>query len=212
MFSRNFIFSEYLAPGRPADSTRPDAPVGCYAPPTNTEMSFAPRPSRTSVPHQRPSHASAPRSDTAPPLASYHGPAPCPISLQRRWTPHRGRARIVATRWRKGKGRGGRGRGAPREVGAEALRQAAILQSSAPLQHVQTPPIYFWNIEMQQLQHTSEGRWNTWNMLLKQLKNTSETHLKTIATIHNIWIKYMRHAWNIYNIQINIIATCFRKT
>jgi hypothetical protein len=42
--------------------------------------------------------------------------------------------------------------------------------------------IYFWNIQIQRLQHTSEGSWNTWNMLMKHLKYTPETHLKTIAT------------------------------
>jgi hypothetical protein len=33
-------------------------------------------------------------------------------------------------------------------------------------------PIYFWNIQIQQLQHTSEGSWNTSNMLLKYSKRT----------------------------------------
>jgi hypothetical protein len=33
--------------------------------------------------------------------------------------------------------------------------------------------IYFWNIQIQQLQHTSEDSWNTWlKHASKHLKNT----------------------------------------
>jgi hypothetical protein len=61
-------------------------------------------------------------------------------------------------------------------------------------------PIYFWNIQTQHLQHTSEDRWNTWNMCLKHLKK----YLK------NTWnhCKHTQHpdktlatsVWNTYNI------------
>jgi hypothetical protein len=86
MFSRNFIFSEYLAPGRPTDSVHPDAWVGCYAPPANTdawvgcyappantEMSFARvHPAQASIPRQRP----ASRCSTAACIV----PCPCLVS------------------------------------------------------------------------------------------------------------------------------------
>jgi hypothetical protein len=46
-------------------------------------------------------------------------------------------------------------------------------------------PIYFWNIQIQQSQHTSEDSGNTWNMLLKHLKK----HLKTLENHCN----HMQH-------------------
>jgi hypothetical protein len=67
--------------------------------------------------------------------------------------------------------------------------------------------VYFWNIQIQYLQHTFEDRWNTWNVHLKQLQK----HLKTLKTI----VKHTQHldktpaiyVWNICNIQINTLAT-----
>jgi hypothetical protein len=58
------------------------------------------------------------------------------------------RARPTAARRGKGReererrGEGRRGRGTPREVGVEALRQAAVRQAPVSLQHMQHP-IYF---------------------------------------------------------------------
>jgi hypothetical protein len=63
--------------------------------------------------------------------------------------------------------------------------------------------MYFWNTQMQHLQHMFEGRWNTWNMLLEHLKKPWK-HLKIIASIRNIQIKRIQHPpethkWNIGN-------------
>jgi hypothetical protein len=65
---------------------------------------------------------------------------------------------------------------------------------------------------MQQLQHTSEGRWNIWNMLLKHLKK----HLKTLEnhckhTQHPDKHMQRMYVWNICRIQINTLATYVRK-
>jgi hypothetical protein len=72
------------------------------------------------------------------------------------------------------------GRGAdaqPAPGGGDKARQQ---EARRKMQH----PIYFWNIKMQHLLHTSEGRWNTWNMHLKHLQKhlkPLKNHCKTYA-------------------------------
>jgi hypothetical protein len=77
--------------------------------------------------------------------------------------------------------------------------------------HVQHP-IYFWNIRMQHLQHTSQDRWNIWNMLLKYLQKTPEKIIqnhckytqhsdKILATY--VW-KHMQHIQIIYTCNIRL--------
>jgi hypothetical protein len=84
----------------------------------------------------------------------------------------------------------------PVPLGRRSRCQTARRDPSRPFPlstriHVQIL-IYFWNIQMQHLQYTSEDRWNTWNMLLKHLK-TSEKYLITITNICNIQIKHLQH-------------------
>jgi hypothetical protein len=52
-------------------------------------------------------------------------------------------------------------------------------------------PIYFWNIQIQQLQHTSEDSWNTQNMLMKQMKKHIKNTWKPLQSDANIQIKHM---------------------
>jgi hypothetical protein len=58
--------------------------------------------------------------------------------------------------------------------------------------------IYFWNIQMQHLQYTFEGRWNTWNKRLKHLWNAwkileNHYHMQHLdKTLANIRMKTPR--------------------
>jgi hypothetical protein len=57
----------------------------------------------------------------------------------------------------------------------------------------QQHPIYFENIQMKRLQHTSEDKWNIWNMRLKHLQQYLKTLDKPLKNICNIQIKHLQH-------------------
>ena len=113
-----------LVPGRPDEHTRPYA-RGCSLFPALVPCS-APqllgfRAARTT----RPTHAARPH-------VGPYAPFCVPAKLELLWLDV-GKGREE----RGGRGEERRGQGTPCEVGAEALRQAAVRQPSAPLQHVQ---------------------------------------------------------------------------
>jgi hypothetical protein len=77
-------------------------------------------------------------------------------------------------------------------------------QPPAPLQHVQHL-IYFWNIQMKHLQHTSEQ--------IKHSKHVSKTLEKSMQSIYNIQIKIViTYVWNICTIQKKHLQTYVWKT
>jgi hypothetical protein len=74
---------------------------------------------------------------------------------------------------------------------ARGWSQSPVAGCSPPATGTVQYPIYFWNVQMKHMQHTSEDRWKTWNMCLKHACIT----IATCATLDEL-LKHPDDIWN----------------